>query len=75
MPSHSVSVFSIYSKVEDYENRKQNARKHRIRTRENGGSLDLNFTSLPNPTVDENWDLPTYVLLHSLSLKNDAAYD
>ena len=36
-------------------NRKQNTRQHRIRMRENGGSLDFNFISLLNPTVDENW--------------------
>ena len=28
---------------------------HRIRVRENGGSLDFNFISLLNPAVDENW--------------------
>ena len=26
-----------------------------LRVRENGGSLDFNFISLPNPAVDENW--------------------
>ena len=36
-------------------NRKQNKRRHRIRMRENGGSLDFNFISLLNPVVDENW--------------------
>ena len=30
-------------------------RQHWVQMRENGGSLDFNFISLLNPTVDENW--------------------
>ena len=48
--------------------------RHQIQTGENGGSLDFNFISLPSPAVDENWGLPAYCLLHSLSSKNNATY-
>ena len=56
MPTLSAcNIIRIYSKVEDYEIKKQNTRRHRIRMRENGGSLDFNFISRLNPAVDENW--------------------
>jgi len=35
----------------------------------------FNFMSLPSSAADENWDLPTYCLLYSLSLENDAVFD
>ena len=44
----------IYSKAEDYEI-ENNTHRHRIRMRENGGSLDFNLISLLNPAVDKNW--------------------
>ena len=72
MPTLSAcNIIRIYSKVQDYEIK--NTRRHRIRTRQNGSSLDFNFISLLNPAVDENW-----VYRHRLLqffLENDAVYD
>ena len=73
----------IYSKAEDYETENklhidteyETVHRHQKRTRENGGSLDFNFISLPSPAVDKNWGLPMYRLLHSLPLENYAAYN
>ena len=44
----------IYPKVEDYETENK-TRVDTVRMRENSGSLNFNFISLPNPAVDENW--------------------
>ena len=41
--------------------------------RENGVSLDFNFISLLNPTVDQNW-VYRHCLLQFF-LENDAVYD
>jgi len=49
--------------------------RQRIQMRENDGSLNFTFILLPSPAVDENWGLPIYYLLQSLSLENDAVYD
>ena len=54
MPSLSASII-IYSYAGDYKNWKQNVHSHRIRMRENGGSINFNFISLLNSVVDESW--------------------
>ena len=55
MPTLSACNIRIYSKVEDYEIEKKNARRHQIQMRQNGGSLNFNFFLLLNLVVDENW--------------------
>ena len=47
------NIIIIYSKAEDYETENKTCVDTRIRVRENGGSLD--FNSLLNSAVDENW--------------------
>ena len=55
MPTLSAcNIIRIYS-GRRLRNWKQNMRRHQIRMRENGSSLDFNFISLLNPAVDENW--------------------
>ena len=41
--------------VKGLRNQKQNVHWHRIQMRENGGSLNFIFISLPSPVGDENW--------------------
>ena len=54
-PSLSAYI-RIYSKVEDYEtyNKTQVDTEFELERKKNGGSLDFNFISSPNPTVNEN---------------------
>ena len=54
-------------------NWKQNAHWHWIWMRENGGSLDFNFISLPNPMVDKNGFFD--IVCCSSSSENDAMYN
>ena len=75
MPTLSVCNISYYQNLVNgrrLQNQKQNMGRHRIQTIENGGSLNFNFISLLNPTVDENW-VCRHCLLRS-SFKNDAVY-
>ena len=44
----------LYSKVEDYETGEETC-VDTVQMRENGGSLNFNFISIPNPAVAENW--------------------
>ena len=55
MPSLTVRVYQNWLKCRQIQSRKQNACWHQIHMRENGGSLDFNFISLPKPVVDKNW--------------------
>ena len=71
MPNLTVSVYQNLLKCRRLRNRKPNARWHRIQMRENGGSLDFNFISLPNRARNGLADI---VCCSSFS-ENDAAYD
>ena len=51
----SVSIYQNLLKGRWLQNQNKNVGWHWIWVRENGGSLDFNFISLPNPAVDENW--------------------
>ena len=75
VPSHTVSIYQHLLKGWRLWNPPKNVQRHRIRTRENGSSLNFNFILLPSPVVDVNWGLPAYYLLHSLSSENDAMSD
>ena len=63
VPSLTIHMYQNLLKCRQLRSRKQNMHWHQIRMRENGGSLDFNFISLPKPMVDKNWVCRHHLLI------------